>query len=335
MGELNRGNFRSGWTGVSTGNASFAIVPSSKHKIRILLAFVCFLSGCGRQGPPQVPSAGIAFVSDRDGNWEIYTIQANGTGLSRLTDHPAVDADPNWSPDGSQIVFRSRRDGSSDLFVMAAGGGNPTNLIRDPLDSFDDEFAPAWNPDGEWFALYTDRFPAALECPTGVHRLALFPFGGRRDDIQLLDIPPGQQESFAWSPDGLSLAYTSGCGAAEPRIYVWERESGQTRPLLPVPSLQANPAWSHDGRYLAFVSNRDGNTDVFKFAFDTGELTNLTQHPALDTQPTWSPDDESIAFVSDRDGNREIYVMGADGSGPQNLTHHPATDWAPAWSPVP
>lgn len=208
----------------------------------------------------------------------------------RLTENSAVDADPDWSPDGTQIAFRSRRDGSSDLFVMAADGRNQQNLIRDPAESFDDEFSPAWNPDGKLLALYTDRFPAAPECQIGVHRLALFPIDGDSMDIQLLDVLPGQQETFAWSPDG---------------------------------------------RFLAFVSNRDGNSDIFKFELSTGELENLTQHPALDTHPIWSPDGMEIAFVSDREGNQEIYVMGADGSKPRNLTNHLAKDWSPAWSPVP
>jgi TolB protein len=306
-----------------------------RQAVIFLQAAVLILSGCSQEAAAPFPVRGIAFVSDRDGNWEIYSIQANGSGLTRLTENPAVDADPGWSPDGSQIVFRSRRDGSSDLFTMQPNGSNPHNLTEDPEDSFDDEFAPAWNPDGEVLALYTDRFPPAPECPLGVHRLALFPLGGRHEEIRLLDIPAGEQETFSWSPDGHFLAYASGCHGTEPRLFVWERDIGQTRPLTEEAFLQTNPAWSPDGRFLAFVSNIKGNSDIFRYELATGDLVNITQNPSLDTQPSWSPDGESIAFVTNRDGNQEIYRMGADGSGLQNLTDHPGSDWDPAWSPIP
>ncbi len=103
------------------------------------------MMGCNVPPPERVlpdPISGIAFVSDRSGNWDIYLVAPNGEGVNQLTDHPSVDADPDWSADGRQIVFRSRRDGSSDIFVMDADGSQPINLINDPADSFDDEFAP-------------------------------------------------------------------------------------------------------------------------------------------------------------------------------------------------
>ena len=102
------------------------------------------------------PTTGILFSSERDGNLELYLVQPDGSGLTRLTDHPAIDTDPDWSPDGRQIVFRSRRDGSSDIFVMGANGSQLTNLVRDPRDSRDDEFQPAWNP----CAPYTPNSPS-------------------------------------------------------------------------------------------------------------------------------------------------------------------------------
>ena len=322
---MNRTRIQPGYSGAST----------RKNAGIFFLVSVLLIAGCSRGEALLTPTSGIAFVSDRDGNWEIYIVQLEGSGLARLTENTTVDADPGWSPDGKQIAFRSRRDGSSDLFIMAADGSRSQNIIGDPEDSFDDEFAPAWNPDGEMIALYTDRFPPAPECPSGVHRLALFPNGGRRADIQLLNVPPGEQETSSWSPDGRFLAYSSGCRGAEAQIFIWERDSGQTRPLTQEPDHQTSPDWSHDGRFLAFVSNREGNSEIYKFEFATGGLKNLTQHPALDTHPTWSPGDSFISFVSNRDGNQEIYVMAADGSESRNLTNHPARDWAPDWSPIP
>ena len=93
------------------------------------------------------------------------------------------------------------------------------------------------------------------------------------------------------------------------------------------------PAWSPDGRKLAFVSRRDGNSEIYVMNADGSGQENLTQQPASDSHPSWSPDGRKLAFVSRRDGNSEIYVMNADGSGLRNVTRTPSNDLDPAWSP--
>jgi Tol biopolymer transport system component len=93
------------------------------------------------------------------------------------------------------------------------------------------------------------------------------------------------------------------------------------------------PAWSPDGQKLAFVSRRDGNSEIYVMNTDGSAQENLTRQPSNDSNPAWSPDGRKIAFVSRRDGNSEIYVMNTDGSGVRNLTRTPSNDLDPAWSP--
>jgi hypothetical protein len=93
------------------------------------------------------------------------------------------------------------------------------------------------------------------------------------------------------------------------------------------------PAWSPDGRKIAFVSDRDGNSEIYVIHADGSEQRNLTRQPASDSHPSWSPDGRKLAFVSRRDGNAEIYVMNADGSELRNVTRTPSDDLDPAWSP--
>jgi Tol biopolymer transport system component len=85
----------------------------------------------------------LAFVSERDGNSEIYVMNVDGTGLLRLTNDAGRDVDPAWSPDGKRIAFASNRAGSSDIYVMNADG---SNVVRRTQTGSSD--APAWSPDG-------------------------------------------------------------------------------------------------------------------------------------------------------------------------------------------
>lgn len=93
------------------------------------------------------------------------------------------------------------------------------------------------------------------------------------------------------------------------------------------------PAWSPDGRWLAFVSDRDGNNEIYIMRETGGDVARLTTNPGNDYAPAWSPNGTTLAFVSNRDGNDELYIMGVDGSRQTRLSDNPAFDGQPAWSP--
>ena len=88
------------------------------------------------------------FVSWRDGNGEVYAMDADGSGPRNLTQHPAKDVRPAWSPDGRRIAFVSQRDGNSEVYVMNADGSGKRNLTRDRAS---DDY-PTWSPDGRRIA---------------------------------------------------------------------------------------------------------------------------------------------------------------------------------------
>jgi Tol biopolymer transport system component len=130
-------------------------------KARMLLALIPVLvaAGCSRalstsvtrsptsptpESPTVAPEGRIAFTSDRDGNPEIYLMDADGTGIERLTDDPAQDLYPAWSPDGTKIAFASDRDGDFDLYVMDADGTGERRLTDNPAKDGD----PVWSPTG-------------------------------------------------------------------------------------------------------------------------------------------------------------------------------------------
>ena len=107
-----------------------------------------FAGGCAVRRVGQ-----IAFTSERDGNWEIYVMNADGTGERRLTSSAGDDMLPVWSPDGSRIAFTSTRDGNGEVYVMNADGSDQTNLTNHPGA----DGGPRWSPDGTRIAFTTDR----------------------------------------------------------------------------------------------------------------------------------------------------------------------------------
>jgi TolB protein len=103
--------------------------------------------------------------------------------------------------------------------------------------------------------------------------------------------------------------------------------------LTNVPADDQLPTWSPDKHWIAFQSDRGGNSEIFIIRPDGSQATNLTNHPANDGFPAWSPDGQWIAFQSDRDGHFEIYVIRSDGSQQNRLTSHTSGNLTPAWSP--
>ena len=265
----------------------------------------------------------IAYFSRRDGNKDLYVVSADGSRQRRLA-RDASFATLAWSPDGRKIAFVHNRDGTDGVYVVNADGGGQRRLARKGN-------APAWSPDGRKIAFVSGSRIYVMNADGSEHLALTKPIVGR--------IP-----SLAWSPDGRKLAFLheGGCGQFCFNLYVVGSDGSGMRNLTsklapgghPGAGPASDPAWSPDGRKLAFVRlNASVGSPIYVVKADGSGLLRLTRNPALDADPTWSPDGRRIAFASERDGNSEVYVMNANGSGQRNLTRNPAYDANPTWSP--
>ena len=255
-------------------------------------------------------------------NDEVYVINADGTGLQRLTRNAVPEGHPVWSPDGRRIAFLRWRDGPAwNIYVMNADGSGQRKLTQTPRRQGE----PAWSPDGE---------KIAFSAPAG-HLGAADVFVMNADGSGLQNVTHTATTSFdlAWSPDGRQIAYIEVHlpGPRAPLYVVNADGTSKRRVTRPLAVDLGIPSWSPDGRTLAFT----GVGGIYTVHADGTGLRKLTG-PAYG--PKWSPDGRQIAFISERDDpahrTSDVFVMNADGSGQRNLTHTPnvsehTTSWAP------
>jgi Tol biopolymer transport system component len=245
----------------------------------------------------------------------LYLVNPNGSGRQQLSRSGEA---PAWSPDGRRIAFAGRRG----IWVVNADGSGRRRLTQQGVG----RYAPlAWSPDGRKIAFLTEG-----HCGDFCFHLYVMNADGSnvRDLTPRLRGGPGQGVvDLAWSPDGRTIAFARFADAGDlvvrstEAIFVVKPDgSGLRRLTWERWSAYRAPAWSPDGRRLAVVADRDGNSEVYVMNADGSRRRNVTVNPAYDGDPTWSPDGRRIAFVSNRDGVYGVYVMNADGSGQRALT---------------
>ena len=276
--------------------------------------------------------AQIIFSSHRDGNWEIYVMDADGGNLRRLTKNPHDEWEPSWSPDGKHIAFTASEDRIVDqhpqIYVMDADGRNLRRLTKNPFPEWD----PSWSPNSKHIA-----FTATVNQHTNIYVIDADGRNLRRlgQDEQMGNDP-------SWSPDGKHIAFVSvrGKDGWDSDIYVMDADGKNQQILTNNDFDDWDPSWSPDGERIAFSSGRDGHVDangwltaeIYVMDADGKNQRRLTNNDFDDRYPSWSPDGERIAFASEGFGNFDIYVMNADGARQvRRRTKNRSGDADPAW----
>jgi tricorn protease-like protein len=256
----------------------------------------------------------IAYHSNRDGNYEIYT-----SFSTRLTTNGASDRMPVWSPDGTKIAFETDRDGNFEIYTMSADGIGPTRRTTNGASDLD----PAWSPDGSKIAFTSNRH--------GNDEIYTMNADGSGTPVRLTN-NAALDRGAAWSPDGSQIAFHSyRDGNAE--IYKMNSDgTNQTRRTTNAAD-DLEPAWSPDGTQIAFASNRSDVYEIYVMDPDGGFLYDITDFgPAR--SPAWSPDGSQVAFHSARYGDNEIYTTGASGGATFEHTSSSGDDSYPDWQPL-
>jgi Tol biopolymer transport system component len=327
-----------------------ANAPVAQRTVRMaglfLLVGIACTDSVGLDDGTDGPSAQILFVSDRTGQFsdsgqplfDIFRVDAEGVELENLTNEPAVTyRDLRLSPDGMRIAFESDRTGCYNIWVMDLEELGTVQLTGQQPGERCNKM-PRWSKDGSRIAFTSSREPIERSWESYVMNADGTEPHNVSDDGGVgegnVDWP------HSWLDDGRLVFHSQRVGP--PRAYLVDAEGTNLEPIL---QSQAGYAlfWSPDGSKAAFMSEQDGNQEIYVMNSDGTGVLNLTQNPSRDTFynhccgnlaiDPWSPDGALIAFVSERDGNPEVYVVHADGSGLTNLTENPGTERLDGWSP--
>lgn len=282
------------------------------------------LAGVHDEAPSWSPDGSkIAFESDRDGNYDIYVVEPDGSSFRRLTRHRADDMGPAWSPDGAKIAFASNRDGRSRIHMMNADGSEQTTITD---ESGGDDYEPVWSPDGSRIA-FVSIAPPCVELPCGELHVM------NADGSSRIRLGGGYDPH--WSPDGTTILYVatwSSLDTVSKWIQVVTADGTEQTRLL---DGGWQPDLSPNGSRVVFSYHEPWESSrIYMMNANGSGLTRVTDSSefTFDDEPAWSPDGTRIAFVSNPLGHDEIYVMNGDGTEQTRLTASPGANEPPTWS---
>jgi TolB protein len=284
----------------------------------VVVALALLAGGCGggASGPTE-----IAFVSTRDGDYAIFGMTVEGKSEHRLTDEEGDPStpeglyfqdDPAWDPDGRWIAFTSRRDGPSHVFVMRADGTETRRITSGK----ENDSHPSWSQTA-FYLVFSRDAPGDL-----------YVVSERTKRVRRIGTDDADERDPSWSPNAQWIAYSRRTpGTSSQEIWLITPNGTRKHQLTRLHAVSVTPAWSPDGKRIAFATDIDGSFDIYVMNADGSDVQNATTGPPDDFEPSWSPDGRTIAFM--RDG--AITVLRSDGT--EEALSSGQNDSLPVWRP--
>lgn len=270
------------------------------------------------------PPGRIVFASAVTGDFEIYSMNPDGTDVRRLTTSPGLDLGPAVSPNGRRIAFISLRTGSLEIHSMNADGSSVRQLtsLGGAVRNL------AWSPDGRKIAF-------SMATPGSDSKIFVMNASGSA--IRQLTTDAGDDRYPSWSPDGQQIAFSSSRSGTD-NVYIINTDGTNVTPFTDCRQGCFAPAWSPDGTRIAYHDNDDG--DGVQIVTVQGVTQPMVIH--LETHdlfegPSWSPDGVKLTYAARVNAcetcpfQKEIFTISADGSSEQRLTFTFVDELTPFW----
>jgi len=257
----------------------------------------------------------IVFISNRDGNDELYFMDYDGHNQTRLTFNKFRDYMPAWSADGKKIAFTSYQRINAGLYLLFPYEGKIESISTQGTN-----FAPSFSPDGKKLAF----------CSTRDGNAEIYVANSNGKNLKRLTFNKSIDTAPNWSPTNREIAFSSDRGGT-PQIYIMDAEGSNVRRVSFGGSYHDAPAWSPTGDRIAYVSRVDQIFDIYVLNLRTREIIKLTESNARNESPCWSPDGRHLIFSSNLSGSIQLYTIDYDGANLRRLTSK-GENKLPEWS---
>ena len=268
-------------------------------------------------GEKPIFTSKIVFVSDRDGNDELYMMDYDGQNQTRLTFNTIRDYTPAWSPDGKKIAYTSYKNLNAGLYILDLEAGKVS-----PVSTRGTNYSPSYSPDGKRLAF----------CSTMDGNTEIYVAAADGKNIKRLTFNEAIDSSPSWSPTNREITFISDrSGLGQPQVYIMDAEGSNVRRVSFGGSYHDAPAWSPTGDRIVYVSRVENIFDLYVLNLRNNQIVKLTESNARNESPSWSSDGRHIVFTSNLGGLLQLYAIDYDGGNLRRLTsrgNNKLADWS-------
>lgn len=256
-----------------------------------LLAVCCLVALIGCRQEDDATNGKVVFQSSRDGNFEIYSMNADGTNLLRLTNSPSNDITPSWSPDGNSIAFASDRSGNWEIYSLRADGSQLTQLTKD----LGTNTSPNWTADGKKIVFISTR---------DANNGDVYMMNPDGSGVERMTNDSTAKDGVLMRPDGKSII-VSVMAHGHHHLAIVSLADKTSRTIGSGDHNSMSPTLSADGTMLAYADDQSGSYQLYTVGLPSAEPTRVTHDNVDHNTPAWAGNLREI-IVSKKGG---LYLL--------------------------